>query len=351
LVQRVPSGSPEDASSQHLQFPTTTALFDNWLEKYIENTFMEKGSPRAYVQPSEMEGVGLCPVVRKIGRISQKGLRMRPRIAAFLVSYLLSCCTVSLAATTELSIPGSGNPEFALRKLADQYNATQSEIHVTIPISTGTAGALRDVETGTATLGRVGRPLKKSELDKGIVYLPLGRDPVVFVGGAEVTVRNLTEDQILKIYAGGITDWSALGGQPAHIRVIGREVTDASRRAIGSSLKPFADMAFGEPVKVVNLDPEMVALLDRFPTSLGFLNTSALKVCSTPVVMLDYNGIVPSVENMKNGLYPFWIEFGLIYKPGSLTVEDRAFLDYLNTAAAQDLLRGLGIQPLRAKER
>jgi len=155
----------------------------------------------------------------------------------------------------------------------------------------------------------------------------------------------------LKIYAGGITDWSALGGQPAHIRVIGREVTDASRRAIGSSLKPFADMAFGEPVKVVNLDPEMVALLDRFPTSLGFLNTSALKVCSTPVVMLDYNGIVPSVENMKNGLYPFWIEFGLIYKPGSLTVEDRAFLDYLNTAAAQDLLRGLGIQPLRAKER
>ena len=207
------------------------------------------------------------------------------------------------------------------------------------------------METGTATLGRVGRPLKKSELDKGIVYLPLGRDPVVFVGGAEVTVRNLTEDQILKIYAGGITDWSALGGQPAHIRVIGREVTDASRRAIGSSLKPFADMAFGEPVKVVNLDPEMVALLDRFPTSLGFLNTSALKVCSTPVVMLDYNGIVPSVENMKNGLYPFWIEFGLIYKPGSLTVEDRAFLDYLNTAAAQDLLRGLGIQPLRAKER
>lgn len=249
------------------------------------------------------------------------------------------------ASAVELVIPGSGNPEYALRKMADYYNSKQTQYHVTVPTSTGTSGALRDVEAGTATLGRVGRPLKQGELDKGLVYVALGKDPVVFVGGANVTAHNITADQVLKVYSGAIRDWSELGGAPAHIRAIGREVTDASRRAIGKKLGAFADMPLGDNVKVVNLDPEMVTLLDRYPTSLGFLNNSALHACHTKVVVLDYDGIAPLVANMENGTYPFWLEFGLIYKPENLTAAGKGFLDFLRTSEAQDLLRRMGVHP------
>lgn len=288
----------------------------------------------------------------EMGAFGNKEIEMPVKLLLLLTVVLLCAGHPAVAAPAEeVVIPGSGNPEYALGKLAEQFNASQSAIHVTVPTSTGTAGALRDVEAGVATLGRVGRPLQPRELDKGLTYLPLGRDPVVFAGGAAVTARNITNDQISGIYGGTITDWSALGGKPAHIRVIGREVTDASRRAIGKYYKPFADMTFGDAVKVVNLDPEMIALLDRFPTSLGFLNTSALKACTTKIVVLDYNGLTPSVANMENGSYPLWLEFGLIYKPGALTAADKAFLAYLRGPAAQNLLRDLGVQPIVTKER
>jgi ABC-type phosphate transport system substrate-binding protein len=92
----------------------------------------------------------------------------------------------------EWIIPGSGNPEYVLTQLAKVFNQQQSQHIVTVPSSTGTAGALRDVEAGTASPGRVGRPLKEDERNQGITYVALGRDPVVFAAGAGVTVRGIT---------------------------------------------------------------------------------------------------------------------------------------------------------------
>ncbi|MEQ1805668.1 MAG: substrate-binding domain-containing protein [Burkholderiaceae bacterium] len=86
-----------------------------------------------------------------------------------------------------LTVPGSGNPEYVLRVLAKAFNAQSGEHRVEVPPSSGTAGALRDVEQGVALLGRVGRPLKDAEQKRGLKYLPLGRDAVVFVGGAGVS--------------------------------------------------------------------------------------------------------------------------------------------------------------------
>jgi len=102
--------------------------------------------------------------------------RLRHLIAAWLAALTLTGAVFA----EELVIPGSGNPEYVLTQLAKAFNQRQNQHTVTIPTSTGTAGALRDVEVGTASLGRVGRPLKEDERKKGIVYVALGRDPVVF---------------------------------------------------------------------------------------------------------------------------------------------------------------------------
>ena len=204
---------------------------------------------------------------------------LRRNLSAWLRCVLSLAIGASIAAPAqaeELVIPGSGNPEYVLGALAKAFNAAQNRHRVSVPPSIGTAGALREVEQGSATLGRVGRPLKEAELAKGLKYIALGRDPVVFVAGAAVTVRNLTRSEAIDIYTGKLTDWRGLNGKPGPIRAIGREGTDTSRQAIARAINAFVDISYAEQVKMVHLDPQMIELLDRYPTSLGFLNRSAL---------------------------------------------------------------------------
>ena len=267
------------------------------------------------------------------------------RLRCLITAGLTMLALAGVAVAEELIIPGSGNPEYVLTQLAKAFNQQQNQHTVTVPPSTGTAGALRDVEAGTASLGRVGRPLKDDERKKGITYVALGRDPVVFAAGAGVTVRSITSAQALDVFSGKLTDWRELGGNPGPIRAIGREITDASRQAISRQIKPFENILFGEDVKVVHLDPEMIMLLDRFPTSLGFLNKSALSACNSKIVYLALDGVEPTSENVDKGSYPLWLELGLIYKPAALTSTGKVFLAFVRSPVGERVLREHGILP------
>lgn len=254
-----------------------------------------------------------------------------------------------LSFAEELVVPGAGNPEYVLGRLAEAFNQEQSQHNVIIPTSTGTAGALRDIRQGIASLARVGRPLRDDERDQGIVFIPLGRDPVVFVAGAAVTTAAITSAQVMSVYQGQISDWSELGGAPGPIRAIGREITDASRMVIVRHIKAFEGIVFGENVKVVHLDPQMVALLDRFPTSLGFLNRSALFACKTKVIPLALDGVAATPETLASGRYPMAIEFGLIHRSGNITPAARAFVAFIQSPAGARILREHGVTPITAR--
>ncbi len=252
----------------------------------------------------------------------------------------LSC---HFAQAEELVIPGSGNPEVVLKALADVFNRQQTQHSVSIPPSTGAAGALRDVEAGKAVLGRIGRPLKPDESARGLSYVALGRDPVAFVAGAGVQIKGLSTAQVLDAYTGKVSNWSEVGGKAGPIRAIGREVSDTSRQSISRVINPFGDLTFGPGIKLVNLDPQMIDLLDRYPTSLGFLNRSALAACKTRVNLLALDGMEPSPQNVGAGRYPIWIEFGLIHKTGKLGPAAKSFIEFSRSSEGIRILREHGV--------
>jgi phosphate transport system substrate-binding protein len=278
------------------------------------------------------------------------GGTMRPKTLATTISFILAGVLLSrVAGAAELVIPGSGNPEYVLGVLAKEFNALQGEHRVSVPTSTGTAGAVRDVLSGKAMIARVGRPLTDDERSRGLEFVPFGRDAVVFVAGAGVTARSVTLPQMIDVFSGKITDWRELGGNPAPIRAIGREMGDASRGALSSYSKAFRVVSFGPGVKVVHLDPQLIELLDRFDTSLGFLNRSALYAAKTKVVPLTLDGVEPTLANLASGRYPVRIEIGLIHKAGAdLTGEARAFMNFLASPEGARILREHGIASVGA---
>ncbi len=275
---------------------------------------------------------------------------MRLQVGRHLVFLCLAALVIAAGSVRaeDLVIPGSGNPEYVLKQMAKVFNARQSQYRVLVPPSSGTAGALRDVGDGVSTLGRVGRPLKDEERARGFSFLPLGRDPIVLVGGAGVTVRNLTAQQVIDIYTGKLLNWSALGGKAAPIRAIGREPSDASRQALQKVIPAFRDIVFGSNVKVAHLDPHLLELLDRYPSSLGFINRSAIAACNTAVVPLAFEGVAPTPENLEKGSYPLSLEFGLVYKTSTgMSPAAKAFVEFSRSPEGLRVLAEHGVLPMQ----
>ncbi|MEI8395744.1 MAG: substrate-binding domain-containing protein [Rhodospirillaceae bacterium] len=280
-----------------------------------------------------------------------RGFEVTRRFKCFvLFCFLLSTAIAGPISAEELTVPGAGNNEFVLGRLALEFNTRQSQHHVSVPPSTGTAGALRDIRSGAASLARVGRQLRDDERGREIEFISLGRDAVVFVAGAAVTVTSITSAQATAAYLGEVTDWRALGGPPGPIRAIGREATDASRLALSRYIKNFETIAFDETVKLVHLDPQMIELLDRYPTSLGFLNRSALFACKTKVVPLALDGAAPTAENIASGRYPLFLEFGLIHRVNDLTPAGQAFIAFIQSPAGATILRDHGVIPASVRQ-
>lgn len=275
---------------------------------------------------------------------------MRLQVGRHVVFLCLAALVIAAGSVRaeDLVIPGSGNPEHVLKQMAKVFNARQSQYRVLVPPSSGTAGALRDVGDGVSTLGRVGRPLKDEERARGFSFLPLGRDPIVLVGGAGVTVRNLTAQQVIDIYTGKLLNWSALGGKAAPIRAIGREPSDASRQALQKVIPAFRDIVFGSNVKVAHLDPHLLELLDRYPSSLGFINRSAIAACNTAVVPLAFEGVAPTPENLEKGSYPLSLEFGLVYKTSTgMSPAAKAFVEFSRSPEGLRVLAEHGVLPMQ----
>jgi len=275
---------------------------------------------------------------------------MRLQLGRHLVFLCLAALVIAAGSVRaeDLVIPGSGNPEYVLKQMAKVFNARQSQYRVLVPPSSGTAGALRDVGDGVSTLGRVGRPLKDEERARGFSFLPLGRDPIVLVGGAGVTVRNLTAQQVIDIYTGKLLNWSALGGKAAPIRAIGREPSDASRQALQKVIPAFRDIVFGSNVKVAHLDPHLLELLDHYPSSLGFINRSAIAACNTAVVPLAFEGVAPTPENLEKGSYPLSLEFGLVFKTSTgMSPAAKAFVEFSRSPEGLRVLGEHGVLPMR----
>jgi phosphate transport system substrate-binding protein len=273
-------------------------------------------------------------------------LAFRISAGIFLKFLILGCVLAVTAVRAEdISIPGSGNCEFVLAQLAKAFNASQNRHRVSVPPSTGTAGALRDLNDDKATIGRVGRPLREAETAKGLTYFSMGRDPVVFAGGKGVSAKTITDAQLLDVYAGKIRDWRELGGSAGPIRAIGREETDTSRQSISRVIKSFGTMKYHEGVKVVNLDPQMIELFDRYPTSFGFLNRSALYAAKSKLTLLALGGVEPTADNVESGRYPIVLEFGLAYKAITLTDAGRQFMAYIGSPAGARILREYGVLP------
>ena len=245
----------------------------------------------------------------------------------------------------KIIVSGTGDSQELMRALAEAFTKKlNGKCLVEVPDSIGSTAGVKALAKGEIDIARIARPLKEQEAEKGIEYKFFAHTAVVFVVNPSVTgIDNITNEQIIDIYSGKITDWKDLGSNPGKIYPLTREPGDSALKVLSETLPEFT--AISNPVaKVMFLTPEAVAALVQHKNTIGFVPYSS--VVGTDLKVLKINGVEPSVENITSGQYRYLIPLGVAYKgqPEGLVKE---FIDFLYTEDAGKIIEKMGSVPAR----
>ncbi len=242
-----------------------------------------------------------------------------------------------------LTIAGTGDSQFLLQKLADDFNKAHPEIRVVVPNSIGSTGGIRALLAGEIQLARTARPLKKNEQGQGLVAFRFADSPVAFVVHPSVEgIDNLTSAQIVGIYSWQYRRWSALGGPDAKIYPIHRETGDSSRTVLEKHLPGFRDIH--SRAKIFYNTPDTANAIASHHFTVGFLPLNIALNSGLKVLRID--GLSPLECVATKSTYPYIVPFFLVSKgePEGAALE---FLQYLSTEKTRQRLKAQSVRPIR----
>ncbi|MDC7224273.1 MAG: phosphate ABC transporter substrate-binding protein, partial [Spirochaetales bacterium] len=232
---------------------------------------------------------------------------------------------------------GSTTLEPIILAAAEVMMARYPEVQISYDAPGSSAGVTGAID-GTYSLGCASRELKDSEIEKGAVATPIALDGVaVVVNKASVGIDNLSLEQVTAIYAGEITNWSAVGGADAEIVVINRDEASGTRDCFKSATVKPAKKSFDETALIVTGNGDMVAKVGATPNAIGYCGFGYItKDPGTKAITVDE--IEPTEANVLSGDYAISRKLNVISKgqfaEGSF---EAFFLNYLLSAEGQEI--------------
>ena len=214
--------------------------------------------------------------------------------------------------------------------------------------SQGSSVGVRGALEGTYDLGAASRSLKPSEEDEGAVAYAVALDGVaVIVNKDTVNIGNMSLEQVTKIYAGEITNWSEVGGPDEGIVVFNRDEASGTRSCFDDATVGAMDMEFTDTAAIVTSNGDMVAKVGSTPYAVGYCGFGYIgRDPGTKTVTVD--GVEPEPKNVLDDSYKVSRKLNVIsqgeVEEGSF---EAAFIDYLLSDEGQAIVAEEGFIPLQ----
>lgn len=234
---------------------------------------------------------------------------------------------------TSLEIDGSTSMVTINQNLKQGFEQQFANTTIT-PKANGSNNGLQALIAGTVDLAAMSRPLTPQEQNQGLVGVSIALDQIALVVGKENPFAGgLTSSQVMDIFTGSITDWSAVGGPPGEIRVINRPPVSGTHQAFRELV--LNGQNFGTTPNITTLPrDETTGLLRQLQTNgIGYA-TFAQVINQQTVRMVSIDGAVPGAAN-----YPYQRQLYYVYKsPANPAVQ--AFLGYVQSPSGQQAMFG-----------
>jgi phosphate transport system substrate-binding protein len=261
-----------------------------------------------------------------------------PVSLVLIAAMFIGGCTGSSSSTnTNTSTPtelsgtineaGSTSVQPLLELLAKAF--TDKYPNVTINVSGGGSSAgVQACEAGTVDIGAASRDIKMTESD--LIPIAIARDAVAIVVNKDNPVSALTMEQVAKIYAGEITNWSQVGGNNEEIIVVSREEGSGTRDCFQSNLMDKYDKEIKADALFYDSNGAVRTKVASESRAIGYVSLGYVEGLKTIVI----DGVECTVENCQNGSYPIIRRLYLLTKetPTGLV---QAFIDFCRSEEGQ----------------
>ena len=108
----------------------------------------------------------------------------------------------------KIVVAGSSSVTPVMEKLKEAFIALNDKVEIEIQMSDSSTGVNSAID-GSCDIGMASRELKDSEIEKGAVPQVIAQDGIAVIVNLENTMDDMTKDQVMNIYTGAVTTWSA----------------------------------------------------------------------------------------------------------------------------------------------
>lgn len=281
-------------------------------------------------------------------KLSQQKLHLTTGTILIILMLVLAACanaqaetppTLPAAPQTKLVISGSGGTSSLIKYLAEAYRQKHNDLTFEFISGSGTSGGVKGTLDGDLDLGAMARGPKDEELKAGIQYLHFATERIAFATSQDVTVSNLTSEQLKDIFLGKITDWSEVGGPAGAINLLVRDEDESNTQILREAL--FGDTPFPVSAAVFTSEGDLRKALVSANKAIAYVSYGGLRLEKVPANIVVFDGL--DAADLSNE-YPYSKPAGVSYLPANAP-KMQSFLDYVVSKEAQALLTEQGITP------
>lgn len=244
------------------------------------------------------------------------------------------------AAGGTVSTDGSTSMEKVIGALGESFMEANSGTTFTYN-PTGSGSGIQAVSEGRCDIGLSSRALKDDEKASGLKETTLALDGIAIIVNPQNPVKDLTLEQIAKIYTGEITNWKDVGGDDGEIVLVGREAGSGTRDGFESIVDVKDSCKYAQELTATGA---VISAVEANPLAIGYASLSAV---GDTVAMVTVEGVECSEDTVKDGSYKIQRPFVFVTnKSAALSEQAQAFVDFATSKDAADLIRTAGAVPV-----
>lgn len=236
-----------------------------------------------------------------------------------------------------ITLSGSSTIAPLAGEIGKRFEATYPGVRVDVQTG-GSSRGVADARRGTVNIGMVSRALGPGEDD--LTAHRIAMDGVAIIVHASNAATQLTDRQIVDIYTGAVTNWSAVGGASAPITVVNKAEGRSTLELFATHFAIARERIRASVVIGENLHGVRTVAGD--PNAIGYVSVGTAefeKAKGVPIRLLPMNGVEPTTSTVRQGRFPLSRPLNLV-TAGPRTALVDAFLAMAASPAVADLVEG-----------
>lgn len=231
-----------------------------------------------------------------------------------------------------ISISGSTSVGPLMEKIQEKYEEENSNVILEIQ-QNGSGAGIKDVTSGISEIGMSSRELKDEE-KSAVQGTTVAYDGIALLVNPENPVKNISLEDVKKIYTGEITNWKEVGGDDAQIVVVSREEGSGTRDAF----QEIVGYESEELLKDATISDGSGAVKTTVAGNKNAIGFASFEYIDSTVSALNINDVEPTADNVKAGNYKLSRPFILVTKEDALSENGKKLIEFVLSAEGQQIV-------------